>query len=120
MSSLQVSGLGLSGTNFHHDPSIAPHFTHAYVFLKISPRIYFSHDDIFKTFYIKPSLWRQRFEIHVDDHVFRSTDRSVPLVLLIEESGEVIKVDSFEKTFGISPDFFLQQPSILVRRDRTD
>ena len=106
------NGLGFMG-QFAERPLGGNGFSTEYSFWQISPRIYFEQDGIFKTFYIKPS-WGKRYEIRVDDKVFRSTDRRVPLILLIEKGGEVRKIESFEQTFGITLDSFLQHPSILT------
>lgn len=107
-SMIQVSGVGFMGSS--SGTSIG-YIVTDYHFRKVTPRIYFVGSDLHKEFHIKNPL-AAVVEIQVDDHVFQAK-RDKPLVLLIQEDGTVIEVESFEETFGMDFYEFLQTPAPL-------
>ena len=109
---MQVSGYGFCGNNialfeYSTTEEIKGFYTY-YDFLKVSPRIFFKDGNVIKTFFINKTD-RNKFEILVDGSVFQRNNDN-PLILLIREDGSVMKIESFESTFGINLHAFLLKP----------
>jgi hypothetical protein len=119
---MQISGVGYMGfvgdSNIEKTPDMLKGFGTVYHFLHTSPRIYFSHNQTFKTFYIVRTGWRT-YGLQVDGKVFRA-DGQIPLAIIIEEGGDVVEVKSFEKTFGVTLESFLRRQTPLQYVEAND
>jgi len=113
-SKLQVSGVGFRGSDIDIEKisTTVYGFSSAYHYLHTSPRLFFSDGQTSQVFQIR-RLWWNSYEFRVGDEKFQ-TKRQIPLILLIEECGNVVEIESFAKTFGITLDAFLKEPIALL------